>query len=63
MAFENLAERGGIRTPSFREPSFYKGNCRYRLYYHELSNFTDEVLRSPAKRWEVQKVVKNSSLQ
>lgn len=30
--------------------SLYKGNCCYRLYYCELSNFPLEAPRSPAKR-------------
>ena len=41
---------GGNLTPGFAETSFYKGNCRHLLYYRELSNFTGEAPRSPAKR-------------
>jgi hypothetical protein len=49
-------------SPTFQESSFYRGNCSYRLYYRELSNFPLEAPRSPVKRYKAQKVAKNSAV-
>jgi len=43
--------------------SFYKGNCRYLLYYRERVNSATEASGSLAKSFEAQKVGKNSSPQ
>jgi hypothetical protein len=43
------------------ETSLYKGNCRYRLYDGELSNFPLEALRSRAMHKNWRKTVARSS--
>jgi hypothetical protein len=54
-----MAERGDL-NPGSAKTSLYKGNCRYRLYYGELSNFPLEALRSRAKHKKWRKTVARS---
>lgn len=57
-----LAERGDS-NPQLSGNFALQGICYYRLYYRELSEFTSEAPRSPAKLQEAQKMAKNISLQ
>src|SRR5690348_4679286 len=47
---------GGDSNPQLSGNFALQGICYYRLYYRELSEFTSEAPRSPAKLQEAQKM-------